>query len=445
MSAWSQVVVDATVGTIARFVLAMTTSSRVFDADTFAAWARTMHDHPLEEFYARASRADHFPGDLWLLKVLQLVFSAAGGADFTSGPFELLTNLVPIVADVVVGILIFRLVRQWRSEVAAARAARWYLLNPAVIVLAGAWGQWDAVSIALLLGAFVLLLRGGWAWVGAAPLVSWAVLTKPQLLVPAFVLLLWIVLRPDSVVRGPTHASIRSVVTGAVAFVLAGVATAVVVLQPFRVGLFWTPEHGSSVADRAQYAADLHRFTTMGAANLWLVVDQSVIGPADDVARWGDVTAGAAGVFLLTVLWCAVALTAWVAFGPARRLESLLWAASTLVFASCLVLTRVHERYYFPALVLLLLWAGWRGFDAIGRWMFWTMSALFVVDLVLPMGWTGHDERLLHRPSVLVAVGLLHIVFFVVLLALPWREARGQRVTADGRSAANDARRKARG
>jgi len=40
------------------------------------------------------------------------------------------------------------------------------------------------------------------------------------------------------------------------------------------------------------------------------------------------------GVGLLVVLWCAVAVTAWRAFPRERRLESLVWAAATAVFAS---------------------------------------------------------------------------------------------------------------
>lgn len=396
LSVRTQVTLDAVVGLAARFALALSTSYRTVDADTFAAWARTMHDHPLRDFYATAPVPDHLPGDLWLLKGLQLGYSAAGGRAYESHTFELLTNAVPIVVDVVVGLLLFKIVQLNGSVESAARAARWYLLNPAVIVLAGVWGQWDSVSMSVLLLALLLVLRAGWSWIWAAPVLAWAVLIKPQLAVPVVILAVWVVLRPDSPARGERRQSGRLALAGG-ASLLGAVLMALCLLEPFRVGLAWTPHGGSSLADRVRYAADLHPFTTMGAANLWMVVNRSVIGPSDDVRHWGSLTAAAIGIYLLLVLWCVVAVTARSAFPPPRRLESLLWASVTATCASCVVLTRVHERYYFPVLVLMLVWTASRGFDRRAIVLFWCISSLFVIDLVIPMGWTGQDEQFTTR------------------------------------------------
>ena len=221
--------------------------------------------------------------------------------------------------------------------------------------------------------------------------------------------------------------------------------SAVVLLEPFRVGLAWTPDGGSSLLDRVRYAADLHGFTTVGAANLWLVVDRSVIGPSDDVDRWLGLTAAQIGVALFIVLAVAVAAVCVRAFPASRRLESLLWASAATTYASCLVLTRVHERYYFPVLVLLLVWSALRAFDAISVRFFWLFSALFVIDLILPMGWTGHDDRVLHRPALLAAVGLLHIAFFVALLTIPMLKRFDPEIRAGAPSGSTAARRTAPG
>jgi hypothetical protein len=439
-----QLGVDIAIGLLARLVLAVSTSYRGLDADTFGAWAQAMHDHPLGQFYARAPTPDHLPGDLWILKGIQVAFTAFGGHDFGAGTFEFLTNAVPMVADVVVGLLLFSIVRTWHSEHVAARAARWYLLNPSVILVAGAWGQWDSVSIALLLFAILAVLGPGRLWITAAPALTWAVLIKPQLVVPTLILLLWIrwtVSQP----RGEPRPTSWWAVGRAGAFVLLGATTAVALLEPFRVGLLWRPDHGTSLLARVQYAADLHEFTTMGAANLWMVVDRNVIGPPDDVGRWGDISAAEIGVLLCAVLWASVAITAWRAFGGARRTESVFWAAAAATFASCLALTRVHERYYFPVLLLLLLWAAIRGFDRVSAVFFWSFTALFVIDLVVPMGWTGHDNGVLHRPGVLMAVGLLHLASFGLLITLPWLRRLDSAITVDGQSATGASRRRGPG
>jgi hypothetical protein len=446
LTARTQLGFDIVVGLAARLVLAFATSYRQSDADDLAAWASAMHDHPLAEFYVEARRPDHLPGDLWLLKALQVGYSAGGGHDFWSTAFELLTNLVPIVADVTVGVLLFRIALRWGSEQAAVRTARWYLLNPAVIVLAGAWGQWDAVSMALLLTGFLLVLQGTIsARLGAVPLTTWAVLTKPQLAIPAFGVLVWFVLRFGVDRRSGRGTATKQVLAGAGAVMgLAGIC-AVALLEPFRVGLMWVPSGGSSLLDRLQYAAGLHPYTTAGAANIWLVADRSVIGPADSVPRWGDLSALDVGSGLVVLLWCVIGLALWRAFRQSLRVESLLWGVAAAVFASCLVLTRVHERYYFPVLVLSLLWASCREFDRAARVWFWSFSVLFVIDLVLPMGWTGHDDRLLHRPAALVVVGLAHVLLFVALIAIGPRAGVPRELRAGAPSRASAARRTAPG
>ena len=413
---WSpgrQLGVDVVIGVAARLVLVGTTEYRGLDAGIFAGWARTMHDHGVGQFYAKAPLADHLPGDLWLIDGLQVIFTALGGHDFTSPAFELATNAVPVVADVLVGVLLFRIVCLWASRETAARTARWYLLNPAVILLAGAWGQWDSLSMAVLLAGCLLVLRAGSWWVGGVPLLTWAVLIKPQLVVAAALVMLWWLLGPRSTSQPATAAERgRSAVrVGAEAAACLGlsVLTALVVLAPFRVGLAWTPDGGSSLWSRVRYAADLHPFTTMGAANVWLVLDRRVIGPLDDVDRWGGLSAAAAG------------------------------------FASCLAPTRVHERYYFPVLVLLLVWSAVRGLDVRSARYFWCFSAVFVVDLVLPFSGASAANRWLHRPEVLATIGLVHVVLFVVLLVVPWQRRRRSDVRVDGSWGATAAHRTAPG
>jgi hypothetical protein len=440
----TQLGLDIAVGSAARLVLAVVTSYRASDAGDMAAWATAMRHHPLAEFYARARRPDHLPGDLWLLKAIQFGYSFAGGRDFGSAVFEFLTNLVPIGADVLVGVLLFRIALTWGSEQAAARTARWYLLNPAVIVLAGAWGQWDAVSMLLILAGLLLVLRGTTtAWLGAVPLMTWAVLTKPQLVVPAAGIMVWFALRHRAQRRVGGTTPVKQILIGATAAVSLAAICAVLVLQPFRVGLAWIPAGGSSLADRLQYAAELHPFTTVGAANIWLIVDRRVIGPADDVHRWAGLSALNIGVGLLVVLWCAILVAMWRARGLAWRPEPMLWCVGTAVFAMCLVLTRVHERYYYPGLVLLLLWASSRGFDrASGLW-FRSFSVLFVIDLLVPMGWNDHDQRSLQDPVVLVFVGLAHVLLFAALMAIGPRVGVDCQLTVGAPSAAPAARRTA--
>lgn len=430
-------------GLVARLSLALATRFPWDDATFFGSWATTMRDRPLGAFYASAWRADHLPGDLWVLKLLQSAYTAAGGSDFHSRTFEVVLKTVPITADLAIGILLFSLVKTWGTGEAAARAAQWYLLNPAVIALSAVWGQWDALSAAVLLTGFLIAARGGRSWVWAAPCLVWAVLIKPPLVLVEVVIVVWLVVLS----RSWNHGVPRPVVSARAGlwFVVSGVATAVAALAPFRVGLAWAPAAGWSLLERVQVAADAYPATTVGAANLWMAVDGRVIGRADDVARWGPITPAAAALTLFVLAMGAVAVTAWRAFPPGRQPEALLWCAAAGVFGSCLFLTRVHERYYFPALVCLLLWASIREYDAVTRGFFWMFSVVFVVDLALPRGWGVRSMGLADQAEVLASIGLLHVAIFLALLAAPWRSEVRRQVRAGAPSGATGARRTAPG
>src|SRR4051794_38675145 len=102
LSPVAQLGLDVLIGVVARLVLVGTTAYRNVDAGLLAAWARTMHNHGLREFYAVAPLPDHLPGDMWVLKGVESAYTVLGGSDFASAGFEATTNAVPVVADVVV-------------------------------------------------------------------------------------------------------------------------------------------------------------------------------------------------------------------------------------------------------------------------------------------------------------------------------------------------------
>lgn len=428
-------------GLVARVVFALRTPFEYDDGAIFGLWAQTLRDHPLSEFYASAWTPDHLPGDLWFLKLLQVGYTAAGSSDFRSPAFQLLLKTVPITADLVVGILVFYLVKTWASEDSAVRTAQWYLLNPASIVLSGVWGQWDCLSAAFVLTGFLLVARGGRSWVWAAPFLVWAVLIKPPLVIFEIVILVWLVVtsRPR---LGRARPPVLTMWAG-VCFGGLGVATAIALLAPFRVGVAWTPRAGWSLLDRVHNAAQVYPVTTKAAPNIWMIVDRRVVGGADDVARWGPVTPWAAAALLFVLVTGAIVGTGWRAFAVGRQVEALVWSAAALTFGSCVVLTRVHERYYFLALLLLLLWASTRELDMISAGFFWSLSLMFIVDLSLWPDSIQHPGGFAHQPAFLVLLGLLHVGLFLALLASPWHARASGRLRAGAPSATSAARRTA--
>src|SRR5881392_3931983 len=107
--------VDCLLGTGIRLVLAVATSGYSSDTQTFQSWAATLRDHPLRDFYATAYRPDHLPGDLWVLKLAVSLYDALGGHDLEGPGFGLVTQLVPMVGDLLVALMLLLLVRELRD------------------------------------------------------------------------------------------------------------------------------------------------------------------------------------------------------------------------------------------------------------------------------------------------------------------------------------------
>ena len=94
-----------------------------------------------------------------------------------------LVKLPPILLDIAVGYVLYRLVRGWtwpgeRSERLALVAAALYLFNPVSFYDSALWGQTDAAGALILLLGVAALIRGNSE--GAAAFAATAALVKPQ-------------------------------------------------------------------------------------------------------------------------------------------------------------------------------------------------------------------------------------------------------------------------
>ena len=161
------------------------------DLQAFEAWALTLTEHPLRDFYTSTSFADYPPGYFfvllaigWLYKGLVAVHAIAPDAYNVLG---MLAKLPAILMDTVNAWLLFTIVGRFAARPVALGAAMLYAFNPAAIYISAFWGQVDSVSWGLVLVAINLLLsarddgRSGMAKVATAWVVlAISILMKPQ-------------------------------------------------------------------------------------------------------------------------------------------------------------------------------------------------------------------------------------------------------------------------
>ncbi len=112
--------------------------------------------------------------------------------DFYASGYNLLLKLPVILADIGVGILIFKIVKDLTKNVKkSALALTFYILNPITIFLSGVWGQTESVIAFFGLASFVLLASKK-VWL-SIPLFFIGIYIKPTWIIftPLYLFLLW--------------------------------------------------------------------------------------------------------------------------------------------------------------------------------------------------------------------------------------------------------------
>lgn len=363
-----------------------------YDMMTFGQWGRTMLDHPLSQFYAIAPAPDHLPGDLYLHGFLAWVFETFVGENLEGGAYRFLLKAVPSLADIGVAILIWLIIRRVANEERARLAALFYAWNPATIFLSAVWGQWDVVSgLIMLLGLSLVWLRPS-RWLFAIPILAWCVLIKPPM---AMLCVIGLVMLPLTDLRRGLSLMevVRARFLGGVAAAVLGLGTILLLILPFDVGF---PGMGRrwSIIERLNVAIDLYPNTTLGAANIWMIPLRSPDRVSDQEVLFLGLSAQTVGnlLFGVALLYtAAVFIRKWNSMLP---LTLTVWGMVMANYAYFLLPTRSHERYLFPAVMMIVvLWGCARPRPQL-TWLATAVSAAYffnILGVYLPIGGTGQD------------------------------------------------------
>jgi Gpi18-like mannosyltransferase len=381
-----------------RAVLAASCKGHPIDVGTFSAWAGHAAEGLLS-FYSPGYFADYPPGYiyvLWLIGQLRALLQTG----FDTPGFLVMLKFPAIVADLATVWVIHRLAAgQDCCAPQALGLAALYAFNPAVIADSAAWGQVDSVlTLFLLLG--VLWLERSPAASGAAFAV--ALLVKPQALIFAPVPLLWF---GDRLFRRRTAAELSLFLPAAILVFAIGVL-------PFAAvhGPAWVVEKYASTLASYPYAS-------LNAANVFALVGGNGADAAQAVLFLSFKTWGS--VFLFVILAWAVRL-AW----RGLTASDCAYLAAFLPVSVYLWSIKMHERYLFPALAMLL------AYHILSRdrrvlWLFLGFSATLFITmaqvLYLGMRETWYIPRF--DPTFL-AVSAANLLLWSLLAWTGWRRQR---------------------
>lgn len=351
------------------------------DMDQFAGWIHHIATNGLGSLYGETAAGPVTFGPvmayIWAaLAALDPGFQTA--TDASDVGLRMLMKVPAVLADLgLAAVVAFGLRREprWASVGAAA-----ILLHPAVIDVSAWWGQYESIYVLTSLAAVVLASSGRNGL--AAFALTVAVMTKPQAL-PLFVpLAAWIWVTDGW--RGLAR--------------LVGIGAAVTVL----VWLPFIPQGGPAgyLSNLAIYQGEIFAFASLRAWNLWWIFQEAVAGGGfvpDATRLLGPVTLRHVGLGLAAILEAVVAIA--VIRDPRPRTLVLAFAASTLVAFS--VLTTMHERYAYGALVFLALLVR----EPAARWFGVAFGAIFTLNLMAAIPPTPQIGALLPVNGALGMVG----------------------------------------
>ena len=322
------------------------------DMNGYAGWSRFLADSGPSRFYGtfHVVYAPLFHYCLWFTG------EVAKGFHFSADAHAYAIKLWSVLADAAGAGLLLWLARDMKCNRCAWPFALMYFMNPAVLFNTSIWGQFDGIPGTLLFA--VLLLFRNDRPIPAALLFVAAVLVKPQsgLLAP-MVLLLFL----RAVVARPWRKALLC--TGLT--LVGGIGLYLAVVLPF-----YTPTSLSGTLpgwlDPFWWLFDLYLrslqdypYGTANAWNLWYLLGGQ-IRPDSTLLRglphavWGLLLLLP---FVVWSLWLGSPRTGQAAirtrrFASAPPFAQTLPAAWLLLFSAYLLMTKMHERYLVPALLI---------------------------------------------------------------------------------------------
>ncbi len=359
------------------------------DTRDFMAWFQTAADYGPRTFYTR-TWCDYPPFNIYFFWVFGLL--AKNLSLFGTSLFTYVMKLPPNLFDMATSVLIFAFVRKRLDFKMALIATALYAFNPAVVFNAAVWGQFDAIY------TFFLVLS-----------LMFALESKPELSAVTFTL--GILTKPQSIALLPLLALLvfkkkgwRRLLTST----LAGTATIFAVIIPFE----WNnPVTFLSNIYLGAYGG--YEYTSINAFNIWALGGLWV--PDGNLFIVGWIIFGAFTVFTLYVLHKR--------FNVSGELL-VLFSAFMLLFGFFMLPTRIHERYLFPAISILVLLVP---FLKKTRFIYVVLTAtLFINEAYVLSFLNSADPFIKQGDLVVLTVSLINLLVLLYVLVLMWDEFKGR-------------------
>ncbi len=316
---------------LVRLIAAVSYRGYETDINCFLSWSDMVFKDGFGAFYKSDAFTDYPPGYMYILYLIGAIRSLFGMA-WDSAASLVLIKLPAIASDMATGFIIYKAAVKKVRDNGAVIIAGVYLLCPAVILDSAVWGQTDAVFT-----LFVVLM---------------CYLVTEKKLIPAyFVFAVGILIKPQTLIFTPV------LICGIIDFVFLedfnfnkfiknlGLGLAAILM----IGLLMMP-FGFKEA-LAQYTDTLgsYEFASVNAYNIWTMfclnwTNQNGYLMGLTYKNWGMVA------IVVTVIVSLI-----ISLRSKNNKSKYYFIGAFIVTNVFMFSVRMHERYIFPAMALLIL------------------------------------------------------------------------------------------
>lgn len=320
---------------IVRLITAFFIEGFSTDINCFKAWSEMAYNGGLSNFYFSDAFTDYPPGYiyvLYLLGFLKNIFNI----EYSSAAFTVMIKMPAIICDLLAGVLIYKFAGESKKTKAFALSlSAVYLLNPAIIINSSAWGQVDSVYT-LFVVLFMHLLHKNKV-VLSAVVFTIGFMIKPQTIIFAPVVIGYFIYRlvfeeNKKILLKQTAQSF-----------LAALGVMFIIALPFAKNFNFLP-----IINQYTETIKSYPYASVNAYNLFMAFG----------GNWKDITESfvffSFGTWsdIFIVLICAASI---IMFIRSDGKKSYFEIGAFIIIAVFTLAGKMHERYAFPAILLLIM------------------------------------------------------------------------------------------
>jgi len=318
---------------IVRVYIASMISGYPTDMACWTAWSNSAFENGLFKVYSSSSFLDYPPGYLfvlyglgWIAKILNI----GVGTD----TYNLLLKAPAIISDVIMGWILYRLCAKKLLPTMGLTVAFLYIFNPLVILDSAAWGQIDAVLTLAVVGYLLYLYKEN---IIAATLIFVAgLLIKPQMLFFGPVLAVVFI---QYAIRNEKLKVLKVYLIS----LFSGLALFAAVVFPFTQGRPWY-----WIFEKYLGTISSYNYITLNSANVfgllglnWMPTSTVKMGLS--LGMWGII-----GISITVLIYFVLGFIN-------RDRKNIFILTATLMTGVYAFGLKMHERYIFPVIAILLI------------------------------------------------------------------------------------------